>query len=194
MCQKCVTVAKSRAQGPDPLRWARKTPNPRVQTMCQKASGLCQLTYRIVQILCNCRQVQGPGSRSSALGTQNAKSWAQDPGRGSKVCNCRKIERPGSRPRVRKCGKRPVACANLFRKHCPARERAERRRHIFGTVFGWIRRSPPVDSLNGLNSFLPPFELSSETLLGKNCEIQNDSIHKAQVMEIRNIHTNTNCE
>ena len=34
-----------------------------------------------------------------------------------------------------------------------------------GTWVRWIRRSPPVDSLNGLNSFLPPLEPSSETLL-----------------------------
>ncbi len=64
--RSCLAVAKSRTQGPDPLRGARKTPNPeprvpaqsqkcvtvakstpripaRGSRMCQKASGLCRL-------------------------------------------------------------------------------------------------------------------------------------------------------
>ncbi len=102
-----------------------------------------------------------------------AKSSAQDLGLGSSMCRKRGQNRR-SKPRRR--------------NHCPARKRAGRRgsqvgpqigtqigsqigsqiRSQIGTQPARPRRSPPVDSLNGLNSFLPVLEPSSEPLLGNN--------------------------
>ena len=108
------------------------------------------------------------------------ESGAQGPGPGSenvsKVCNCRQFQRPGPRlsRMCRKCGlyrrsraqgPETLPCAQTSRAQ--GLPKSERDRNQSVTQVRWIRRPPPVDSLNGINSFLPLLASSSETLLGK---------------------------
>jgi len=76
---------------------------------------------------------------------------------------CRKC---GLYRRSRAQGPETLPCAKT------SRAQGVPNRNQIGTQLGGRRRSPPVDSLNGLNSLLPLLEPSSETLFGNKLKKQ----------------------
>ena len=85
MCQKCVTVAKSSAQGPGPgsRMWVHKLwkNRPVSQIRCDPI----RCNSENVSKVCNCRRIQRPGSQPRIR--KSMKS----------MCKCCKIQVPGAR-------------------------------------------------------------------------------------------------
>ena len=92
MCQKCVFVAKSSAQGPGPesRMWIQHV--CKMWSVSQIRCDPIRFNSENVSKVYNCRRIQRPGSRPRIRNV-------------SKVHNCRQIRRPGGRSRVQNVSK-----------------------------------------------------------------------------------------
>ena len=108
----------------------------------------------------------------------DAKSSAQGLGSGSWMCR-----KCGLYRRSRAQGPETLPCAKT------SRAQGVPNRNQIGTQLGGRRRSPPVDSLNGLNSLLPLLEPSSETLFGNKLKNKrNTQLYKNNTQQTHDEH------